>query len=249
MPAEASDNELLLQVPWKIGAGQWIQIGEAVIRRDERGDLEACDSYGCTRARIPPGRPVYAAPIPAIHRVLAATPYIYVEFEKSVYIEDGEDYWTLAPYEIEVYIGDIALARLSPVSVKFTLIGDVVDGILARYYRSIATYTREELPDPTGTAIVRFIVKGASVLMPGVGFPANRAKFYVDSEGLIYYPLLYAEVEDDVVTVKPVDEPPVEGVRELVEVRGMRRGIPVIFQYAQPFTMKVQVHKRSLATQ
>lgn len=249
MTIEASDNELLLRVPWSIGAGQWVQIGEARIERSENGDLRACDRYGCAEARVPRQRIVQAAPIPAIHRVLPATPYIYVEFEKRIYIEDGEDYWALAPYEIEVYVGNLALVRLSPVKVKYTLIGDVVDGTLARYYKSFVAYDQEELPDPTGTAVVRFVVTGSSVLLPGIGFNASVSKFYVDEQGLVYYPNLIVETDGSVVTVKNTGEPPKPGLREIVRVGAARKvSVPAILQQVAPFTMKVQVVRRSLTT-
>ena len=249
MDVQASDNELLLKVPWTLKAGDWIRIGKARIERRDNGDLVACDEYGCTTARIPVSQSVYAAPIPALYSVLAATPYIYVDFESSVFIEDGEDYWTLAPYEIEVYVKDLAIARLSPIDVKFTLIGDIIDGILARYYRSIAAFDIHELPDPLGTAIVRFIVRGSSILLPGIGFNASTSRFYVDDNGLIYYPLLTVDAGNGVVTVKTEDKPPSEGVREIVEVRGGRRSLIGLFNQREPFTMTVEVQKRSLTTQ
>jgi len=250
MPIQASDNELLLNVPWRLEPGSWIEIGYIRIERSSNGDLKACDSYGCSEARIPPERMVYAAPIPAVYRVLAATPYIYVEFEREVYIDDGEDYWILAPYEVEVYAGDIAVTRLSPVRVKFTLIGDVVEGILARYYKSMAAYVQEELPDPTGTAVVRFIVRGSSVLLPGIGFNALESKFYVDDSGLIYYPLIEVEAGEGSVTAKNTGRPPKDGVREIVSTGPVRRTpIRVLIQQAKSFTMRVEVKKRSLTTQ
>ena len=249
MPVQASDNELLLNVPWRLEPGSWIEVGEARIERSSNGDVKACDSYGCTEARVPPGSPVYAAPIPSIHRVLAATPYIYVEFEKSVYINEGEDYWALAPYEVEVYTSNIAIARLSPVKVKFTLVGDVVDGILARYYRSEVGYRQDELPDPTGTAVVRFIVYGGDIVLPGVGFNASQSKVYVDDDGLIYYPNLRVEVSEGVVTVKTTGEPPRRGLREIVRTVTHRKVPIALLQQTQPFVMTVQVQRRSLATQ
>ncbi len=249
MEAAASDNQLLLRVPWSLGPGQWLQIGDVRIERSENGDVVACDRYGCAEARVPRERPVKAAPIPAIHRLLPATPYIYVEFERRIFIDDGEDYWALAPYEVEVYAGNLALVRLSPVKVKYTLVGDVVDGVLARYYRSVAAYDQEELPDPTGTAVIRFVVKGSSVLLPGIGFNASVSTFYVDENGIIYYPLLEVETDGSLVTVKNTGEPPKKGLREIVKVGALRRvSIPALLQQIQPFTMKVQVVKRSLST-
>jgi len=249
LDAEASDNQLLVRVPWVIMPGQWLRIGDVRIERSEDGDVVACDAYGCAEARVPPERPVKAAPIPAVHRLLPATPYIYVEFERRLYIEDGEDYWVLAPYEIEVYAGDLALVRLSPVKVKYTLVGDIVDGILARYYRSYAAYDQHELPDPTGTAVVRFIVRGSSVLLPGIGFNASVTNFYVDERGIIYYPLLEVETDGSIVTVKSTGRPPKPGLREIVRVGTARRTpLPALLQQVQPFTMRVQVVRRSLTT-
>ncbi len=243
------DNTLLLQVPWRIRPGDRLEIGEAVVERTRDGDVRACDRYGCGEARVPSYQDVLAAPIPAIYRVLPATPYLYVEFEKRIYVEDGEDYWTLAPYEVEVYVGDLALVRLSPVMVKYTLIGDVVDGHLARYHKGVAVFDQEDLPDPVGTAVVRFRVKGSSVLLPGIGFNTAISRFYVDDEGIVYYPLLEVTTDGSIVTVKNTGEPPKPGLREIVRVGEPRRiSITGLFQQIQPFTMNIQIVRRVLTT-
>ena len=240
-----SDNPLLLRVPWVIGPGDEMRIGEAVVRREPDGDLEACDRYGCARARVPAGLEVRAHPIPAVYRLLEATPYVYVEFEDRVYVEDGGVYWTLAPYDIEVYVGEMVLVRISPVRVKFTLVGDVVDGTLARHYRAPAAFEKGGLPDPTGTAVVAFRVRGDPVLLPGVGFNAAEATFYVDPSGFIYYPMLDLESGGGIVTVKTTGNPPAPGLRAIVRAR--RRLLPL--QQLQPFVMTVDVVKRRLTSQ
>lgn len=242
-----SDNPLLLRVPWRLRPGDKIEIGEAKIERLENGDVVACDTYGCAEARVPPGREVRAAPVPAIHRLITVTPYIYVEFERRVFIDAGEDYWALAPYEIEVYVEETVLTRLSPTPVKYTLIGDVVEGVLARWYRSPVEYEQAGLPDPTGTAVVRFLVRNSGVLLPGVGFNALNTRFFVDENGLLYYPLLHVDVEGNVVTVRSSGGPPLPGLRELVHtVR--RSGLGAILQLVQPFTMTIEVVRTSITT-
>ena len=244
------DNQLLLRVPWEIKPGEELVIGEARIRREEDGDVEACDAYGCATARVNPTRKVLAAPIPGIYRLLTATPYLYVEFEKRIHVEPGSTYWTLAPYDIEVYVGHLSLVRLSPVKVKFTLIGDVVDGTLARYYKSVAMFSRDDLPDPVGTAIVAFHVKGENVLLPGIGFNAGISKFFVDSNGMVYYPLLNLESSGIVTTIKNTLKPPLPGLREVVEVSERKiGGFMSIFQQAAPFIMRVEMVRRVLTTQ
>ncbi len=239
------DNPLLKRVPWRIEPGVELRIGEAVIRREEYGDVEACDLYGCARARVAPERVVEAHPVPAVYRILEATPYIYVEFEDRLYVEDGGFYWTLAPYDIEVYVGGLVLTRVSPVRVKFTLVGDVVEGILARHLRSPATWRREDLPDPTGTAVVGFRVRGTPALLPGVGFNAGDAFFYVDDEGFIYYPLIEVQSDDGVVTAKTTDKPPLPGLRLIQRARRRAALLP----QRQDFIMTIEVVRRRLTTQ
>jgi hypothetical protein len=238
----------MLKIPWKIMAGKEVTLGEAIIKRNKEGDLEACDRYGCVSARVPPEKTVYAVPIPAIHRILTSTPYIFVDFEKRILIEEGEDYWTLAPIEIEVYVGELALVRLSPIQVKHTLIGDVVEGTLTRYYKSDAVFDEEDLEYMNGTAIIRFIVKGSSVLLPGVGFNASGVEFFVDEEGRLYYPELDVTVQGSIAVTRRVDKPPKKGLKPVrfETYRAKRVPLPVSFTYTLPFTMKVDVVKRYL---
>lgn len=238
----------MLRVPWRIGAGQEVRLGDALIRRNDMGDLEACDRYGCVGARVPPKRYVYVVPIPAIYRVLSATPYIYVDFLQRILIEEGEDYWTLAPIELEVYAGELALVRLSPVMVKHTLIGDVVEGILARYYKADAVFDEEQLEYKLGTAIVRLVVRGSSVLLPGIGFNADGVDFYVDEYGRLYYPLLEVNVDRGIVSIRRTEDAPKKGLKP-VRFEGFaerRVSIPLSLTSPPSFTMKVDVVRRYL---
>ncbi len=243
--SEGSDNVLLARAPWIISPGIEFRVGEAVIKRELDGDVEACDRYGCARARVTPELEVRGHPIPAVYRLFEGTPYIYVEFEDRLYVEgDGRVYWTLAPYDIEVYVGDVVLVRISPVRVKFTLVGDVVEGVLARHYKAPVVYRRDDLPDPTGTAVVAFRVKGDPAILPGIGFNAAEATLYVDEAGFLYYPVVEVESNDGVITAKVSDRPPVDGVKPLVRAR--RRLITL--QQAAPFMMTVDVVRRRLVT-
>lgn len=235
-------------VPWSLGPGDKLELGEARIERLENGDVVACDRHGCAEARVPPEREVRVAPVPAIHRLLAVTPYLYIEFERRVFIDAGEDYFTYAPYELEVYVKDTVLVRLSPHKVKYTLIGDVLDGVLARWHRGPVEYDEEDLP-PAGPqlAVVRFIVRNTGVLLPGVGFNAANTRFYVDDQGRLYYPLLHVDVEGGVLSVKSTGEPPKPGLREVAYV-AVKPSITALLQAVQPFRMKVEVVKTSVTT-
>jgi len=238
----------ILSAPWKIEPGERLALGKATITREQNGDLTACDMYGCASARVPPERDVYAVPIPGIYRVLPVTPFIYVDFTKRIFVEQGEDYWITAPYEIEVYIGDLALTRLSPVIVKHTLVGDIIEGILARYYKSDAVFDFEDLKYDGYTAIVRFFVRGASVLLPGIGFKAEGVELYVDKEGRVFYPLVEVSVENDFVTAKTTNRPPIPGLQPVRFARYAkpRRMLPIAHSYSQNFSMRVDVVRRYL---
>ena len=244
----SEETPSMLTAPWKIMPGEELRLADARITREPNGDLEACDRYGCASARVPPERPVYAVPIPAVYRVLPATPFIYVDFDKRIFVEQGEDYWITAPFEIEVYAGDLALIRLSPIKVKYTLIGDVIEGTLARYFRSDAVFDFEDLKYEEHTAIIRFFVRGSSVLLPGIGFRAAGVEFYVDDKGRIYYPMIEVTVSNGNVSVKTTNRPPIPGLKPVVLTRYARpkRVLAFTQAYSPSFEMKVDVVKRYL---
>ncbi|MET1128363.1 MAG: DUF432 domain-containing protein [Thermoproteota archaeon] len=230
------------QLPARLQPGSLLEVGEAGIELKSDGSFKACDRYGCAEALVPPGVPVDIVPVPAIYRLLTATSFIYVEFDRRVHVGgEGESlYWTLAPFELEVNIDGLTLIRLAPVKVKFTLIGTVTEGTLARYFKAPVARSPEELPEIPGTALLGFKVAGTSALLPGIGFNAAVATFFADRSGVLYYPLVSVKTDGESVAARTTSDPPKDGLVPIFP--GERRLLPFPFtQQAAPFTMTIEV--------
>lgn len=239
-----------LGAPWLVDPGEEVRVGEASVRRTMEGDVEACDRYGCRSVKVPPRSNVYLLPIPALYRMLGNVSYIYVEFPKPILVEDGGEYWTMAPIELEVFEEDISLARLSPTMVKYTLIGDVLEGTIARYHKAGVAFGEEALQPPTGTAILKFKVSGDRALLPGIGFNADGSELYTGEGDRLYYPVVEVVVEGKLLTARRTSRPPHPRLKhvkleasEQFKYKRVPLPVPVIMNTA-PFTMKVEVIKR-----
>ncbi|RUM47502.1 MAG: hypothetical protein DSY37_02305 [Hyperthermus sp.] len=211
--------------PRSLEPGSSLRLAEASISFSASGLLEACDPYGCVRARV--RDTVLVEPVPGVLRPRPLTGCIYVEFEESYIHPGGEaDAWMLAPYELAVVYRDTVIARLTPLPAKFTLIGDIVDGTLCRHSRSKLAWSPEDASSllAPGLGLVRVRFRGEPANVPGVGFYAATLPLYTDGGSKIYYPLVEAVLERNVATIKSTSEPPLKGLR--VAQRGKR---PLIF--------------------
>ena len=220
--------------PRRLGPGGEERVGEAVVRLGEDGRLEACDPYGCVRARLPRGHWALLEPVPAVSRPAPLTGCIYVELEEPLVHPGGAStVWTLAPYEILVTASGAQVARLTPTRAKYTLVGDVVDGLLCRYSRGPLAFSPEEALEARepGYAVLAVRITGSPAVVPGIAFPAAQLPIYTDEEARLYYPLVEARVEEPGLTVKPTGHPPLAGLE--VAQRG-RRGLILQPSLQQP---------------
>jgi hypothetical protein len=238
----ATEVEARTQLPARLEPGSLLEVGEARIELKSDGSFRACDRYGCAEALVPPGVPVDVVPVPAIYRLLTATSFIYVEFDRRVHVggESESLYWTLAPFELEVNIDGLTLIRLAPVKVKFTLIGTLTEGTLARYFKAPVARSPEELPEIPGTALLGFKVTGTSALLPGIGFNAAVATFFADRSGVLYYPLVSVKTDGESVIARTTSDLPRDGLAPIFP--GERRlSLFSFVQQAAPFTMTIEV--------
>ncbi len=163
-------------------------------------------------------------PVPPINRPQRITGCIYVELEEPVIHPGGRTgLWILAPYEVAVTHDRIVVAYVTPLSVKYTLIGDIVGGSICRHHRSPSAEEFIKLSRRPGEAYVRVEINGPSARIPGIGFYAATLPIYSDEESRLYYPLLEAETSDVSLNVKVTHKPPLEGL-ELAQ-RGRRVSI------------------------
>ncbi len=214
-------------LPGLLKAGDVVEYGVSKIVFDKQGRLEACDPYGCVDLRVPIASKIYIEPIPAITRPQQLTECIYVDFAEPIAFDGGEtSLWFLAPFELAVAYKERTVVSISPTKVKYTLVGDLVNGIVCRYHKSIAGFSRNDIlgcVEP-GLGLVRAIVKGKAATIPGIGFYVSGLPLYVDEEGFIYYPLVEVEVVEGAIQNRTTTNPPLEGLK--VTLKGKRFILP-----------------------
>ena len=229
---------MIVKLPLRLAPGTSVTIGDARAELSPDGSFKACDRYDCAEALVPTDVPVVMVPVPAIYRLLAVTPFIYIEFNRRAHVDaDERTYWTLAPIELEVNIDNLTLVRLSPLRVKFTLVGQVADGIIARYFKAPIARSPTDLPYIPGTALLCFKVSGTSALLPGIGFNASQAVLYADDEGRLYYSVLQATTDGENLTVKTDTHPPIRTLRYVASHPHKRHSLGL----TTSFSMKIEV--------
>ncbi|BEP17884.1 hypothetical protein PYJP_12360 [Pyrofollis japonicus] len=192
-------------------------IGECRLAYSVDGVFEFCDPFGCRRALLTEHDTVYADLVPPLYRPQPLTSCIYLEFSDPVIIgAKTTTLWATAPYELLIHVNDTAIAYVSPFKVKYTLVGDVIDGTVCRHHRSRAWLSLEEALRSAGIyALVRIDVSGVEGIIPGIGFNAALTELYIDDEGRLFYPILVARREPRHVAARLSSERPLAGVRRV----------------------------------
>ncbi len=176
------------------------------MERQPDGALRACDPHGCVEVSAKPEVKVVVVPLPAGRRLLRVS-HVYVEFERPVYAEPGDTVWFYAPVELEVRVGRVPVATLATSRVKYTLIGDVIDGIICRHHGSPASLGGPPGEPPPGTALAAVRVTGEPGVHGGAGLVSD-SRLYRDDSGNIYYEMHEVSVDSGLASVKARGEPP-----------------------------------------
>ncbi len=184
--------------------------------------------------KAPPGVEARVLPAPASHRLLRVD-FAYVEFEEPIHASPGDLIWFYAPLELEVLLSGIPALRLSTTRVKYTLVGDVVDGIICRYHKSPA-YPGDPPPPVEGLALAAAEVDGDPGILPGAGVGLASSTLYRGEDGSIYYSLQRLEIEGSTAALRSTRRPPRRG---LVEVRRPPRRRPALHQAIQPLVFRL----------
>jgi len=215
-------KDLKVELPGQLKTGAEVRYGFSKIVLNNQGKLEACDPYGCVNIRMPVGDEVYIEPIPAITRPQQLTGCLYVEFIEPIAFGGGKSsLWFLAPFELAVTYKERIVARVSPTKVKFTLVGNIVDGVVCRYHKSAVGFSRDDVADNVepGLGFVRAEVKGKPATISGIGFYVAGLPLFVDEEYFIYYPLVEVEVNEGIMQNKTTTNPPLKGLRATLKIR------------------------------
>ncbi len=192
-----------------------LSIGDAFIEV-RGGELRVKDRYKEQVLMVGEGARVEVVPAYPINVPTRVASHIMVDVHPPAVVEGEGSFWVNVPYELEVRVGDLAVAYLSPTKVKFAVFGEVTGGLLCRYSKSRAF---EEPVHEAGTApmLVRYESE-RTALVDIVVVPAYTP-IYVRGDGEYYYATVRGKVSQGVIVANPAGPPPVEGVRE---VRGVR---------------------------
>lgn len=184
------------------------------------GELRAGDRYREQVLAVGDGAEVEVVPTHPVNVPTRVATHIMLDVDPPAVVEGEGSFWIMAPYELEVRVGDLAVAYLSPTKVKFAVFGEVTGGLLCRYSRSRA---HESPVHEAGYApmLVRYESEGAA-LVDIVVAPAN-IPIYVRGEGEYYYAAVKGRVSNGAIFASPAGPPPVEGVREVRGVRAAAR--------------------------
>lgn len=189
----------------------------------EDGVLRACDEYKCEEVYVE--GVVGYRPAPPIYSPFRISDAVYIEFDKKILVKRGDVIWTHAPLEIVLYHNNSILARLSPGRVKYTLVGNLVEGVIARYAKSkVAKGFPIENKDPCKANIAFYIAQGEDTIK-GVPFNAAYSYLYVDSKGTIFYSLVEVYIKDTIIESRTTSKPPMEGLERLQQIRGGKTGV------------------------
>ncbi|MEB2836769.1 MAG: DUF432 domain-containing protein [Desulfurococcales archaeon] len=221
-------------LPTTLAPGAEVRVGTASVRRLADGTVEGCDAHGCSRVRVPPSVEARVLPAPASRRLLRVD-YVYVEFEEPIHASPGDLIWFHAPLELEVTLGGVPALRLSTSRVKYTLVGDIVDGVICRYHKS-PVYLGDPPPRMEGLALAAVEVDGDPGILPGAGVGLAVSTLYRGEDGSIYYSLQRLEIEGGTATLRSTRRPPRRG---LVEVRRPPRRRPALHQALQPLILRL----------
>lgn len=219
------------KLPIMLKPGMRVEYGLASVSLDENGRLEACDPYNCTSIRIPLVTEVYLKPVPALARPGVLVDCLYIEFTEPIaYSGERLELWFLAPFEIAVEYKKRIIVRATPTKVKYTVVGDVSDGSLCRYHKSIVAFTLSQVIDHAqpGLGLVRADITGTPTTIPGLGFYAVDTPLYSDARGIIYYPRIDSKSIGTVLENMLTVDPPLHGLETVLEGARLLTYIPFI---------------------
>jgi len=206
-----------------------LRLGDAFIDVSE-GELRVGDRYREQVLSIGKGVKVEVVPTHPVNVPTRVATHIMVDVDPPVIVGREGSFWVLVPYELEVRVGDLAVAYLSPTKVKFAVFGEVTGGLLCRYSKSRAF---DEPVHEAGYAPMLVRYESDRAAMVDIVVVPAYTPIYVRGDGEYYYATVKGRVSQGVIAANPSGPPPVEGVRE---VRGVRVAARIARMFREVFS-------------
>jgi hypothetical protein len=179
--------------------GDRFNCGEVRVEYDVDGRVNACDPYGCITFRVHDGSSITLNPVPPLYRPRVLASCLYLDLPEPIIVKDRLEVKLVAPFELEVRVGGIVVGYISPKRMKYILVGDVLDGIVCKYYASRLISSIDEVKE--GEAIVRVKFKGSESLVPAIAFYITGVDLEAKN-GLVHYPPLEVNISKRALSVR-----------------------------------------------
>jgi hypothetical protein len=185
--------------------GSRLVIGEAVIERSN-GKLVLSDRYSKSTYLVGKDAEVKLVPAPPFNVPQRVSDYLMMVFKTPLVVTDKMTLWVEGPYEIAVVVEGSIVKYLSPIKVKHALYGDVVDGLVCRYFE---TPILNEPFGKTTVASSKIILEGeVTKEVNKLVIPIKDLRFF-ESNGRFYYEVIEAELNEESIDIELTREPPI----------------------------------------
>lgn len=176
------------------------------------------------------GGKIAVNPVEPVVRPREITPFLMIEFEKSITIEPRNKSRILLAFPVEIGIfissttGYDLLDALSLVKQKFTLYGDPKNGVICKHWRSGLYSTKPSL-DPLRAGVMELVVANNSAVWVEVTkavFNARAMKIYYRDD-LVSASALMKIASPQIAETDFADAPLEEGMQKSVGVYSQQR--------------------------
>jgi len=209
-----------------VGVGDKVVIGEAEVYRDS-SRVYVRDRYRTASYMVSKESTVVLKPTTPSNVPLRVADYLLLRFREPVLVSRDVNFWVKAPYELSLIVDDVVLTYVSPFKVKHTLQGEVVGGVICRYFM---TDTYFEYPPKGVEALVKVVVVAKqATLLENITLPLSKVRIYVGNGGVYYNVVKVVSAKD--VTTELLDEPPVPNVTEVFPGSSVASGFRKLFAF------------------
>lgn len=197
------------------------KIGKAeVIKKGD--ELKLRDSYTEDTYIVEKDSTIELVPVPPLHVPTKITKYLYLKLRKPLVISKEREFWIKVPYELAVLVNSTLIKILSPFIVKHILHGDIVDGIICRYYE---TEVLENMLDNGIEALTKitFSKVASAGIYDYIIIPVENAYIY-ESNGKYYFSTVKVEKTSTGIYGHLTKKPPISNVK-LVKKIPLAKGV------------------------
>jgi len=185
-----------------------IRVGAAeIIKRGT--ELRIRDPYKDVVYRVEEDSSIDLVPVSPLHVPTKITNCLYLKLIRPLVISRGGEFWVKAPYELAVTVDGTAVDVVTPFKVKYALHGDVVDGVICRYFE---TDVFDKMPDEGPEALMKVVFEKtpSTTLYSYVVVPIEGAEIF-EYEGKYFFETVKVRKETAGIFGYLTKSPPIEG--------------------------------------